>query len=71
MDKGSNGHIPSSVSGHHEAKERPNSVVMERRNENSGSTTSAKDISPSPLVQIVVYVIDITAKTKPRELLKL
>lgn len=65
MDKGSNGHIPSSVSGHHKAKERPNSVIMERGNENSGSTASAKYISPSPLVQIVVYIIDVTAKTKP------
>lgn len=65
VDKGSNGHIPSSVGGHHEAKERPNSVIVERGDEDSGSTASAKDISPSPLVQIVVYVIDVTAKPNP------
>ena len=65
VDKGSNGHIPSSVSSHHKTKKRPNSVIVKRRNEDSGSTASAKDIRPSPLVQIVVYVIDITAKPNP------
>lgn len=65
MDKGSNGHIPSSIGCHHEAKEGPNSVIVERRYEDSGSTASAKDISPSSLVQIVVYVIYVTAKPNP------
>lgn len=78
MDKGSNGHIPSSIGSHHEAKERPNSVIVERGYEDSGSAASAKDIGPSSLVQIVVYVIYVTAKPNPskscekgRELLNL
>ena len=60
MDKGSNGEIPSSVGGHNEAQEWPNSVIMEGGDEDSCSTASSKDISPSPLVKIVVYVVDVT-----------
>lgn len=60
MDKGSNGEIPCSVSSHNKAQERPNSVIMEWWDEDSCCTASAKDISPSSLVKIVVYVVYIT-----------
>lgn len=63
MNKGSNGQIPCSVSGHYKAKKCPDSVVMERRNEHSGSTAGTKYVSPSSLVKIVIDVVDITAKT--------
>lgn len=61
MNKGSNGQIPSSVSGHSKAKERPNPVVVERGNEHCGRTTSSEYVRPCPLVQIVIYIIYITA----------
>ena len=35
---------------------------MERRNEHSGSTAGTKYVSPSSLVKIVVYVVNVTAK---------
>lgn len=60
MGKGSYGHIPCSVSGHHEAQEWPDSVVVERRDEDRCCTACPKDVSPSSLVQIVVYVVYVT-----------
>lgn len=50
MDKGSNGHIPCSVSGHHKAQKRPDSIIVERRDEHSGRTAGSKYIRPSSLV---------------------
>ena len=60
MDKGSNGEIPCSVSSHNKTQEGPNSVIMKWRDEDSCSTASSKDIRPSSLVKIVVYVVDVT-----------
>lgn len=50
INNGSNGQIPSSVGGHSQPKEGPNSVVVEGGYEHSGGTASSKDISPCPLV---------------------
>lgn len=60
MDKGSNCEIPCSVSSHNKTQEWPNSVIMKWRDEDSCSTASSKDIRPSSLVEIVVYVVDVT-----------
>lgn len=35
---------------------------MKGRNKDSGGTTSSEDVSPSPLVQIVIYVIYVAAQ---------
>lgn len=51
------GEVPRSVSGHSESKERPDSIVMERRNENSCGTTSPKYVCPCPLVQFIINII--------------
>lgn len=59
VDKGGDGHVPSSVSGHPKPQKGPNPVVMERRDENSCCTTSSKNISPCSLVQMIVDVINI------------
>lgn len=64
MKKRGNGEIPSSVSGHDQAKKGPNSVVVERRDEDGGGATRSEYVSPCPLVQIVIYVINIAATNK-------
>ena len=65
VDKSGDGHVPSSVSGHPKPQKGPKPVVMERRDENSGSTTSSKNISPCSLVQMIIDVINIAdEKTK-------
>lgn len=61
MNYSCNGHIPGGVSGHAKTKKRPNSVVVERGYEDSGSTTSSKYVGPCPLVQMIIYVVYITA----------
>lgn len=60
MEKGSYGHIPCSVSGHNKAQEWPDSVIVERRDEDCCCTTGTKDVSPCSLVQIVIYVVYVT-----------
>lgn len=57
MKERGNCEIPGSVSGHEEAQKGPDSVVVKGRNKDSGGTASSKDVSPSPLVQVVIYVI--------------
>lgn len=61
MENGGNGEVPSSVGGHQESKERPDSVVVEGRNEDCGCTTSSEYVCPCPLVQIIIYVIYVAA----------
>lgn len=61
MEDWGNGEVPSSVSGHYKAQKGPDSVVVKRRNKDCGGTTSSEDVSPSPLVQIVIYVIYVAA----------
>jgi hypothetical protein len=34
---------------------------VKRRNKDCGGTTSSEDVSPSPLVEIVIYVIYVAA----------
>lgn len=60
MNYSCNGHIPGGVSGHAKTKKRPNSVVVERRNEHRGCAACSKYICPCPFVQMVVYVVYIT-----------
>lgn len=57
MEERGNSEVPSSVSGHDKAQKGPDSVVVKGRNKDSGGTASSEDVSPSPLVQIVIYVI--------------
>lgn len=64
MDQGCNSKIPSSIRSHYEAKERPDPIVMERRDEHSCSTTSSKDVGPCPLVKVIIYVVNVTAKAE-------
>lgn len=64
MKEGGNGKIPSSVSGHCKTQKRPNSVVMERRNKDSGGTTCSKYVGPCPLVKLLVYVIYVATNYK-------
>lgn len=61
MEKGSNSEVPRRVGGHDEAEERPDPVVVERRDEHSGGAASAEDVCPRPLVQPVVDVVDVAA----------
>lgn len=68
MNDSCNGHIPSSVGGHSETKKWPNSVVVEWGYEHSGGTTSSKYVCPSPLVQMIVYIVDITVKSHEHKL---
>jgi hypothetical protein len=35
---------------------------MERRDEDCGSTTSPKDVCPGSFVQVIIYIVDVTAK---------
>lgn len=60
MGKSSNSEVPSGVSGHPEAKKRPNPVVVERWYEHRRGTASPKYVRPCPLVQIIVYVVNVT-----------
>lgn len=62
MEKRGNGEVPSSVCSHEKAKKWPDSVIMKGRNEDGGGTTCPEYVSPSPLVQIIVYVIYVAAK---------
>jgi len=62
VEERGNSEVPSSVSGHEEAKRGPDSVVVEGRDKYSGGTACSKDISPSPLIQIIIYVIYVAAK---------
>ena len=61
MEERGNSEVPSSVSGHEEAKKGPDSVVVEGRDKYSGGTACSKDISPSPLIPIIIYVIYVAA----------
>lgn len=62
MNSSCYGQVPGCVGRHSKAKERPNPIVMERRYEHCSGTASSKDISPSPLVQIVIDVIYVAEK---------
>ena len=61
MDNGGDGQVPCGVSGHTQAEKWPNPVIMERRYKNSGCTTCTEYVSPCSLVQVIVYVINVTA----------
>lgn len=62
MNQCGDGQIPSGVSGHSKAQEGPNPVVVEGGYEHCGGTTSSEYVRPCPLVQIVIYVIYVTAQ---------
>ena len=66
MEEGGNGKIPCSVGGHHKAKKWPDSVVVKWRNKDCGCTTSPKDVSPSPFVKMIIYVIYVAATSKQK-----
>jgi hypothetical protein len=66
MNKSCYGHVPGSVRGHTKTKKRPYTVVVKRGYENCGGTTSSKNISPSPLVQVVIDVVNITVLVKKK-----
>ena len=57
MEEGGNGEVPCSVCGHHQAKEGPNSVVVEGWDEDCSCTACTKDICPGSLVQPIIYVV--------------
>ena len=60
MNESCYSHVPSSVSGHSKSKKRPNTVIVEGGNEHRGGTASSKDVSPSPFIQVVIYVVNVT-----------
>lgn len=60
MKQSSNGHVPRCVGRHDKANEGPDSVVVEGRNKYCGGAASPKDVCPCPLVQVIVYVVDVT-----------
>lgn len=60
MNKGNYCQVPSSVSGHFQSWKRPNMVIVKRRYEHRGGTTSSKYISLSSFIQVVIYVVDVT-----------
>ena len=64
INKGCNGQVPSCVRGHAKAKERPNPVVVEWGYEHCGGTACSENVSPSPLVQVIIYVVYVTAYPK-------
>ena len=66
MEERGNGEIPCSVGGHYKAKKWPDSVIVKWRNKDCGCTTSPKDVSPSPLVQVIIYVIYVAATSKQK-----
>lgn len=57
MNKGRDGQVPCSESGHPQTQKRPNSVVVKRWDEHSSCTTRPKYVSPCSLVQSIVNVI--------------
>ena len=58
---GGDGEVPCSVGGHEEADERPEPVVVEGGDEDGGGAAGAEDVRPSPLVILVVDVVDVAA----------
>ena len=64
MKDGCNSKVPSRVSGHSKTQKRPDSVIVEGRYEHSGGTASSKNISPSPFIQFVIYVVYVTVCIK-------
>lgn len=60
IDKRSNGHIPSRVSGHAKAKKRPKTIVMERGDEHSCSTACSEYVCPCAFVQMVIDIVYVT-----------
>ena len=60
MNKCYNCQIPSSVSGHYKAKKRSNLIVVKEGYERSSGIAGSKYICPCSLVQMVIYIIDIT-----------
>lgn len=61
MKKSSSGEVPGSEGGHEETEKRPNSIVMERRNEHCCGTTCPKYVCPCPLIELVIYVVYVAA----------
>jgi len=59
VDEGRDGEVPRRVGGHDEAQERPDPVVVERRDEHRRGAAGAEDVRPRPLVQLVVDVVDV------------
>lgn len=64
MGKSSNSHVPSCVGDHNEAEERPEPVVSERWHQHSEHATGPKDVSPLPLVQMIVDQKDVAAMSR-------
>ena len=56
--------VPCRVSGHSKSKKWTDTVIVERGYEHSCSTASSKNIGPSPFVQLVIYVVDVTVGIK-------
>ena len=67
MDEGGDGEVPRGVGGHDEAQERPDPVVVERRDEHRRGAAGAEDVRPRPLVQLVVDVVDVAVRTRASE----
>ena len=63
MEEGSDGEVPGGVGGHDQAQKGPYPVVVEGGDEHCGGTASSKNISPSPLIQLVVDVVYVAAVT--------
>ena len=57
--RNNNNKVPSRVGGHSKTQEIVDSIIVEGRYENNGGTTSSKNISRSPFIQFVIYVIDV------------
>lgn len=60
VEKGGNGEIPGGVSGHEEAEEGPHPIIVEGWDEHCRRTARPKYVRPSPLVQVVVYIVYVT-----------
>jgi hypothetical protein len=61
MKKSSNADIPGSKGGHKKPEKRPNSIVMEGRNEHCCGTACPKYVRPCPLIKLVIYVVYVAA----------
>jgi hypothetical protein len=66
MNKSCYGHVPGGICGHAKSKKRPNTVVMKRGYKNCCGTASSKNVSPSPLVHMVIDVVNITVHTEKK-----
>lgn len=65
MNEGPDGHVPSSVRDHNQAKERPYTEVVEARHQRGQHADCAEYISPCALINFIVDQIDVAEALRP------